>query len=137
MIKLKKVKPMFTALITTAETYEDDEKLNGIITTKQKGTLKEYQRVIAVGSSVRDIKVGDLVSINPERFAVHKRDKNSLANDIEGGNPVLEYRFDIREVDGKPVLLLQDRDIEFIIEDYEPEEKPSPIIHPAKPEIIC
>ena len=93
---------------------------------------------MAVGSSVRDIKVGDLVSINPTRFAVHKRDKNSLANDIEGGNPVLEYKFDIRIIDDKPVLLLQDRDIEFVIENWEPvEEKKSVIIQPPKPEIIC
>lgn len=129
---------MFTALVTTANIYEDDATEGGVIISKQKGTLKEYQTVLAVGSTVRDIKVGDLVSINPERFAVHKRDKNSLANDIEGGNPVLEYKFDIRIIDDKPVLLLQDRDIEFVIEDWEDiEEKKSVIIQPPKPEIIC
>ena len=138
MIKIKKIKPLFTALVTTADIYENDASDNGVLITKQKGTLKEYQTVLAVGSTVRDIKVGDLVSINPERFAVHKRDKNSLANDIEGGNPVLEYRFDIRELDGKPVLFLQDRDIEFVIEDYEPEEekKPSPLIVPNNEIIV-
>ena len=35
------------------------------------------------------------------------------------------YNFDVIELDGKQCLLLQDRDIEFIIEEYE--EIPDPI----------
>lgn len=138
MIKVKKIKPMFTALITTMNLYESDAVTNGGIIdyTKQKGTVKEYQKVVAVGDSVRGIKVGDLVCIDATRFAVKKNPDNSLKNDIEGGNPILEYRFDIVEMDGKNYMLLQDRDIQFIIEDYEEIEDPkqSNIVQP--PSII-
>lgn len=126
MIKVKKIKPMFTALITTMNLYETDAKTAGglIDATKQKGTVKEYQKVVAVGDSVRGIKVGDLVCIDATRFAVRKHKDNSIKTDIEGGNPILEYRFDIVEMDGKNYMLLQDRDIQFIIEEYEEFEEP-------------
>jgi co-chaperonin GroES (HSP10) len=130
MIKVKSIKPMFTALITTMDLYNEDSMTAGgiIDTAKQKGTVKEYQKVIAVGSQVRDIKVGDLVCIDATRFAVRKHKDDSLKVDIEGGNPVLEYRFDIVELDGKPHMLLQDRDIQFIIEEFEEIEDKKPTI---------
>lgn len=126
MIKVKKIKPMFTALITTMDLYDEDTvRAGGIIDpAKQKGTVKEYQKVVAVGDSVRGIKVGDLVCIDATRFAVRKHKDNSIKTDIEGGNPVLEYRFDIVEMDGKNYMLLQDRDIQFIIDEYEEVEEP-------------
>ena len=126
MIKVKKIKPLFTALITTMDLYEEDSMTKGgiIDSTKQKGTIKEYQKVISVGDSVKSIKPGDLVCIDPTRFAIKKHSDNSIKTDIEGGNPILEYRFDIVEMDGKKCLLLQDRDIQFIIEDYEVIEEP-------------
>lgn len=136
MIKVKKIKPMFTALIATMDLYEQDGFTKGglIDTKKQKGTVKEYQTIVAVGDAVRGIKVGDLVCIDPTRFAVKKHQDNSLKTDIEGGNPVLEYRFDIVEMDGKNYMLLQDRDIQFIIEEYEKveESKITNIIQPPK-----
>lgn len=130
---------MFTALITTMDLYKEDgvTKSGLIDSTKRKGTIKEYQRVIAVGDSVRNIKVGDVVCINADRFAVKKHQDNSVKTDIEGGNPVLEYRFDIVEMDSKNYLLLQDRDIQFIIEEYEEVETPkqSSLVQPST--IIC
>ena len=65
MLKVKKIKPMFTALITTMDKYEEDVRTSGglLDVTKQQGGLKEYQTVLAIGSSVRDIKVGDLVCV--------------------------------------------------------------------------
>ena len=66
MLKIKKIRPMFTSLITTMDKYEQDVKIGGLIdTTRQQGGLKEYQKVLAVGNSVRDIKVGDVVCVNP------------------------------------------------------------------------
>lgn len=129
---------MFTAVITTANLYEEDVVQSGIVVTP-KGTLKNYQTVLAIGGSVRDIKVGDLVSINPMRFAVRKRNDNSLVNDIETTNPVLRYEFDIRELNDEPVLLLQDRDIEFIVEEYEEmaPEKVSVLVGVDSPKVIC
>ena len=113
--------------------------MGGIIdASKQIGAVKDYQTVLAIGSNVRDIKVGDLVYINPQRFAVMKHKDTSLQNGIIGDNKVVEYKFDIVKLAGVDCLLLQDRDIEFIIEEYEevPDEAPSQIIQPPKPSII-
>ena len=106
--------------------------------TKREGSLKEYQRVLAVGSSVRDIKVGDLVWVNPTRFGVKKHREGSLKDGIVTDNPIITYNFDVVEMDGKQCLLLQDRDIDFIIEEYEevPDPTPSPIIQPEKKKLI-
>ena len=115
------IKPMFTALVTTMDKYEHDVMTNGglIDTTKRQGSIKEYQTVLAIGSSVRDIKVGDLVCINPTRFAVKQHREGSLKDGVIGDNPIIKYNFDVIEMDGKQCLLLQDRDIDFIIDEYE------------------
>ena len=136
MLKVKKIKPLFTAIITTMEKYEEDVRTaSGLIdTTKQQGGLKEYQTVLAIGESVRAIKVGDLVCVNPTRFAVKKHQAGSLKDGIVTDNPVVTYNFDVVEMDGKQCLLLQDRDIDFVIEEYEeiPDPIPSTIIQPEK-----
>lgn len=120
MLKVKKIKPMFTALITTMNKYEEDIYEGNLLdTSRQKGSLKEYQKVLSVGTQVRDIKVGDIVWINPTRFAVKKHKEGSLKDGVITDNPVIDYQFDIVEVNDKSCLLLQDRDIDFIIEDYE------------------
>lgn len=137
---IKKIKPMFTALVTTMDRYETDAVLaSGLIDpNKRQGALKEYQTVVAVGSTVREIKVGDLVWINPKRFGITKHREGTLKDNIVTDNPIIEYRFDTVKLNGKDHLLLEDRDIEFVLEEFEEEvEVPvSPIIHPAKPTII-
>ena len=131
---------MFTSIVTTMDKYEHDmTTVAGLIdTTKQQGGLKEYQTVLAVGSSVRDIKVGDLVCVNPTRFAVKKHQAGSLKDGVVCDNPVTTYNFDVVEMDNKQCLLLQDRDIDFIIEDFEeiPDQTPSMIIQPDKKIIV-
>ena len=129
---------MFTALITTMDKYEKDMTTGGLINvTKMQGGLKEYQTVLAVGGSVRDIKVGDLVCVNPTRFAVKKHQEGSLKDGVISDNPVTTYNFDVVEMDGKQCLLLQDRDIDFIIEEWEEiPDNPSPIIQPEKKKLI-
>ena len=129
---------MFTALITTMDKYEQDMTTGGLINiTKMQGGLKEYQTVLAVGGSVRDIKVGDLVCVNPTRFAVKKHQAGSLKDGVISDNPVTTYNFDVVEMDGKQCLLLQDRDIDFIIEEWEEiPDNPSSIIQPEKKPLI-
>lgn len=121
MLRINKIKPLFTSLITTMDKYEHDIITEGglIDTSKQQGTLKEYQTVLAVGDSVRNIKVGDLVCVNPSRFAVKKHREGSMRDGVITDNPIVTYNFDIVEMGGKQCLLLQDRDINFIIEESE------------------
>ena len=49
MLIVKKIKPMFTSLITTMDKFEEEIKpADGLVdTTKQVGGLKEYQKVLA------------------------------------------------------------------------------------------
>lgn len=131
---------MFTSLITTMDKYKQDMMLgSGLIdTSKREGSLKEYQKVLAVGNSIRDIKVGDLVWINPTRFGVKKHREGSLKDGIVTDNPIITYNFDVVEMDGEQCLLLQDRDIEFVIEEFEevPDQISSSIIQPEKKKLI-
>jgi co-chaperonin GroES (HSP10) len=123
IMKVKAIKPLFNSIITTADKYEEDATKNGIIdASKQQGTLKENQTVISVGSAVRDINVGDIVNINPIRYAVKKYDKDSIRQDVAGGNPIVGYQFDFVEINGEEYMHLQDRDINYVITDFEEEE---------------
>lgn len=132
-IKLKKIKPMFTSILTTADKFTEQRYMPGtmiIDPTASKTGLKEYQTVLAIGDAVRGVKVGDLICINPERYAVRKYSKDSLKSSMEEyNNVVVSYNFHIVNVDGKDCLFLDDRDIDFIVEDYEQveEETASPI----------
>jgi hypothetical protein len=124
---------MYTKILTTMSKYEEDELTNGglIDASKTQGTLKEYQTVIAVGSSVRNVKVGDLVCINPERYAVKKHEAGSLKDGVITDNPVIKYNFNIMELEGVPHLLLDENDVSFIITDYEEvKEQKSDLIVP-------
>ena len=133
-IKLKKIKPMFTSILTTAEKFTEQRFMPGtmiIDPTASKTGLKEYQTVLAVGDAVRGVKVGDLICINPERYAVRKYKKDSLKSDMdEYNNVVVSYNFHIVEVDGKDCLFIDDRDIDFVVEEYESveEETISPLV---------
>lgn len=139
MKKLIKVKPMFNRIITTMDTYEKDQYNGAVLDmTKQKGSLKEYQRVISVGTTVRDIKEGDLVCIDPTRYMVTKHKDKSLHNNIIGDEVTVGYKFNTIKLNDKECLVLFDQDISFIIEESEDVEDPTGplIIQPEKPKII-
>lgn len=136
MLHIKKVKPLFTSVITTGDKFEEDMVEGGLIIAR-KGDLKLWQKVIAVGSCVRDIEVGDMVMINADNYAVRKYDKNSIQNDMDN-NPSLGYKFNWVTIDdekGNPqeCLLLNDRDLLYA---FEGEEKNESLITPGKPKII-
>ena len=123
MMKLKKIKPLFTKILTTANKYEKDQFIPGtdiIDSTKEVLGLKEYQTVISVGNEVSTVKPGDIVVINPNDYMVKKYNKDttkSQMNDVY--NPVIEFNFNIILVDDKECLLLKERDVDFIVEDGE------------------
>ena len=127
-MKIKKIKPTFNNIITTMDVYEEDvtSQAGLIDTKKQQGTVKEYQKVIAVGSCVRDINVGDLVCINPTRYGQKEFKEGTLKDGVISHNAVIKYNFNVLEIDGKQCLFLQDRDIDFVIEDYEDEPELPP-----------
>lgn len=140
MLHIKKIKPLFTSIITTGDRYEKDDMV-GAVVFKKKGDLKMYQRVIAVGTAVRDIHVGDMVMIDPSNYIVRKYDKNSIQNDLDN-NPTVKVQFNWVSIDdehGVPqdCLLLSDRDIQFVFEGEEVEESQAPsLIIPEKAPLI-
>lgn len=136
MLHIKKIKPLFTSVITTGDRFEKDMISQGIIVAK-KDDLKLWQKVIAVGPAVRDIKEGDMVMIKVDNYAIKKYDKNSIQNDIDN-NPSLGYAFNWVTIDnekGEPeeYLLLNDRDLLY---SFEGEEKEESLITPGKATII-
>lgn len=138
MLHIKKIKPLFTSIVTTGDKYEEDMYNEGLIEAR-KGDLKTYQKVVAVGSSVRDIKVGDMVMINVMNYAVKRYSKDSLQNDMDN-NPIIRFQFNWVQVDdeeGNPqdCLLLNDRDVLFAFEGDEVQGKKATLIMPNK-EII-
>ena len=133
---IKKIKPMFNGLITTMNRYEQDVKVKGtdLIDSSKSNAVKEYQTVVAVGPMVRGIEAGDIVFINPNRYAVMKHKAGSLQDGVIKDNPVIGYNFDIVEIEGVNHLYLQDSDIKFVAEIEEFNE--NPLIYTEKPEII-
>ena len=118
--KVKKIKPMFTAIVTTMERYEKSKIIRNIIHADQmEGSVKEYQRVLAVGDSVRGIKVGDIVKINPIRYGIKKHKEGTLKDGVITDNPYVKYNIPTIELDGKECMLIEDRDISYVIEEYE------------------
>lgn len=142
MLHIHSVKPLFTSLVVTGDKFEKD-MYDGPILIAKAGDLKLWQKVLAIGSSVRDIQVGDMVMINAENYARKKYDKNSLHNDV-GDNYTVEYKFNWVTIEDtvsgpKDCLLLTDRDCLFVFEGEEIEEKeptPNKLILPKEKQII-
>lgn len=136
MLHIKKIKPMFTNIITTGDKFEKDFTQGGLIVAK-KGDLKVWQKVVAIGSSVRDINVGDMVMINIANYAVRKYSKDSIQNDLDN-NPKIRYNLNWVTMDDEndnqmDCLLLNDRDVLY---SFEGEEKDEIIKIPEKKVIV-
>jgi len=139
MYKIKALKPLYTGIITTANKYTEDSTSGIIIDSKKlAGSIKEYQTVIAVGSSVREIKVGDTVLINFQNYLV--KDKNRPENDTDSLRTEFmqqSYHLELPvvEVNDQEVLTLQERDIAFVADIEEIVTPASTIIKPRVPKI--
>lgn len=122
MLNIKKIRPMANYLVTTKDEYtEEDAKKEGLI-TKMVGSLKEYQKVVAVGPLVRNIQVDDIVCINPKRYAKYKHQPGSLKDGVITDNPVISYNFNVIELNHVSHLLITDQDVDFVIEESEEED---------------
>lgn len=125
MLKIKKLTPVYTSILVTCNKYSEPEKVgdtNIIDPAKAKIMVKEYQKVLAVGSQVRLVVPGDTIAINPMKYAKYKQvaQKNSLRNDVQQyKNEIVGFDFPTMDVNGEEVMLLDERDILYIINDYE------------------
>ena len=126
--KIKKVRPLFTGVITTANTYVGDQyaDLNGIIvdTRKMDGSLNPYQTVIAIGTTVRDIKEGDIVKINTKRYEIVKHVPGAIDEEqhVQTTSMSKDVEIPMIIIDDQKYLFLQNNDIEYVVEKYEVDE---------------
>ena len=138
MIRVKDIKPIFTRIITTAEKYENDNTINGVLfdVNRQAGRYKEYQKVVKVGNAVREVKVGDTVLIDPSKYMQRKFSDNSLRNDFVE-NPIVEINIPTVQMNDEDFFMINESDVAYIISDYEEIPEPSvDIIVPKKPVIV-
>ena len=64
--------------------------------------------------------VGEMVYINPARYAKRKFKEGTLREDnVQEMNPILGYAFNIININGQDCLKLYDTDIEYVIEEME------------------
>ena len=136
-MNIKKIKPLFTAVVVTANVYSRDYKEHNIISPKAN-KLKEYQKVVAVGDSCRGIEEGDLVCIDLSSYAQWKYKKNSVKSDMEElHNEIVGYNVPQIKIDGQDCMYLDVRDIKYIVQDYDDKEnEESTIITPSKSIIL-
>ena len=129
MLKIKKLKPIYTSILTTYNKYSTPETVEGsdiIDPAKAKIMVKEYQKVLEVGNQVRLVKPGDTIVINPMKYAKYKQvlQKNSLRNDTQQyKNEIVGFDFPIVEVNDQEYLLLDERDILYIVEEAEEDDR--------------
>ena len=119
---------MFTGVITTAKRYvgEQSVKKGSVIidTRKLDGSMNPYQTVIAVGNTVHNLKQGDVVKVNFSRFALPKHTPGAIdeAQNIQSDNLSVTYEIPMIVINDQECLYLQDRDIEYVVEEYEVDE---------------
>ena len=136
-LKIKKIKPMFNRVLTTCDLYTEDIMTDGIIdSTKVEGAIKEYQTVIACGPTVKCVKPGYVVVINPTRYQVMKHKEGTLNDGVIQDNAVLSYNFPIMVVNDAPCLYIYDSDIEFAIKEFEMVNEAAEIVEETAPEIV-
>lgn len=125
MFTIKKVRPLFTGVVTTARKYVGETTTAGgliVDTTKMEGTLNNYQIVTAVGTMVKDLKEGDIVKINYKRYAKAKHLPGAIEDNIQSDNMSVVYEIPMININGEEHLFIQNNDIEYVVEDYEVDE---------------
>lgn len=110
---------MFDSIITTANKYTVDNNSDIIDANQDDGSLMEFQKVIAIGDAVRSVKVGDTVAINPSNYMVRMHKDGSLKDGIISDNPVVSFNFKFINLDGIDYLFISERDIDFVITEFE------------------
>lgn len=116
---------LFDSVMTTADKYEKDERTaNGMI-LDLKDTLKEVQRVIAVGPLVKGVKEGDMVKLDLTRYnrmrheQVQKSREERFSEYDTTDQATIVCDIPNETVDDKTVLMLHERDIAFIVDEYD------------------
>lgn len=122
-LKIKKVTPMFNRIVTTANRHTEPayfEGTNIVDSSKQENRLKQYQKVIAVGTGVHNLKVGDLVWLDWSKYRIKYHEKNEYVQNKDEEYDLKErYQVPSIEINDEQCLFLYENDVAYIIEDSE------------------
>lgn len=122
--RVKKIKPLFTGVVTTARKYVGAQTTGSgllIDTTRMDGSLNPFQYVVSVGDMCKDIKEGDIVKINFKRYAKSKHTPGAIdeAQNKQFDNMSITYEIPMVTIDDQECLFLQNNDIEYIVTDFD------------------
>lgn len=119
--KIKKIKPLFTGVITTAYEFKGEGiRESGIIDiNKMDGNMNPYQWVKAVGDMVHNVKPGDIVFIDFRRYKAvqHLPGDVGIENNVQRDKMQSHYAYPKFEIDGEQCLFLQNNDLVFVVEE--------------------
>jgi len=117
---VKKVKPLFNGVITTAKKYAYDEADSGIVLmNKMEGQINPFQWVVAKGRMCAEIEEGDIVKLNFNRYLKVKHTPGVIEDSIQKDSVQGYYEFPTVEIDGEQYLFMQYNDIEYVVTDYD------------------
>ena len=120
---IKKVRPMFTGIVTTARKYVGETTTaGGLIVDTTKMGMNPFQTVVSVGPMCKDLKEGDIVMINFKRYAKGKHIPGAIENNVQSDNLTMTYEIPMVNIDGTDYLFIQSNDVEFVVEEYEVDE---------------
>lgn len=127
MFKIKKVRPLFTGVVTTAKKYVGETTTSGgiiIDTTRMEGSMNPYQTVVSVGNMTKDVKEGDIVKISFKRYVRTQHLPGSIddTTNTQSDNVSQVYEIPMVVMEGEEYLFIQSNDIEYVVEDYEVDE---------------
>lgn len=123
-------------IVTTANKYDADEVVNGV-SVPTKGLYKEFQDVLAVGPSVKDVKVGEKVKIDFARYKrmtheqVQKSREERFSELDTTDKSTVVYAVPTEVVDGEEVFLLRETDVTYVVEDCEDVKSDIALIKPG------
>ena len=122
--KIKKVRPLFTGVVTTAQKYRGEVTTDAglVLANKLEGQLNIYQTVVAVGKMVSDLKPGDVVCVNYKRYFKPVHVPGVIEDNVQSDKIRASYEIPSIEIDGQQYLFLQNNDIEFVVEEYDIDE---------------
>ena len=141
-INIKKLRPTFSGIITTADVFTEADCTNnsGLIDSNRVGTIKNIQTIVSTGpeATARGFKEGDLVSLNFNRYAEYKQKKDSIKSSMKDEiyNGVITYHIPTVTINYEDYLHLDVGDVEFITEDYEISEIEVNTSGLIKPELV-
>lgn len=136
MLKLKKITPTFNHILVTRDVYEKDVKEKGVL-TYPKGTVKRYQRVIAVGPTVKVCKPGDMIMMDPIRYGKTKHQPGSLHDGVVTDNPIVQFSIPTININDVEYMYLYDQDVMFVMDQFEEVDDPPELYVQPTPDLIC